>query len=146
MTERNFYQTKQKKLIYDFFLKNPHRQFSAKEVFDCVKSQAEIGESTVYRLIKRLTDDGDIRRFNGKNVKSVVYQFADKGDHCHEHFHLKCENCGELIHLDCGLVKEFEKHLGINHGFSIDHLKTVVYGICGACDKKHKEKEYDKTV
>ncbi len=146
MNSRNSYKTKQKQMIYDFFAANPDRQFSAKEVSDSVKKQAEIGESTVYRLIKKLTEDGEIRRFSGKNVKSVVYQFANQSEHCHEHFHLKCSGCGELIHLDCGLVKEFENHMNSHHGFTIDHVKTIIYGTCAACGKMKKEQKNEKTI
>lgn len=140
MNGRSSYQTKQKQIIYDFFAANPDRQFSAKEVSDSVKKQAKIGESTVYRLIKTMTDSGEIRRFSGKNVKSVVYQFANQNEHCREHFHLKCTGCGELIHLDCGLVKDFEKHMNSHHGFAIDHVKTIIYGTCANCIKTKEEK------
>jgi len=136
MERKNSYQTKQKSVIYDFFAKNPERQYSAKEVFENIRESEEIGESTVYRLIKKLTEDGEIRRFSGKDVKSVVYQYADKNEKCHEHFHLKCVNCGVLTHLDCGIVKDFEKHLGSHHGFSVDHMKTVIYGQCAQCTAK----------
>lgn len=145
MNDRNSYNTKQKQLIYDFFAANPDRQFSAKEVSNSVKQQAKIGESTVYRLIKKLTEDGEIRRFSGKDVKAVVYQFANQSEHCHEHFHLKCTGCGELIHLDCGLVKEFEAHMTSHHGFSIDHLKTIIFGTCANCANK-KEIKHETNI
>ena len=103
MNDRNSYNTKQKQLIYDFFAANPDRQFSAKEVSNSVKQQAKIGESTVYRLIKK------------------------------------------LIHLDCGLVKEFEAHMTSHHGFSIDHLKTIIYGTCANCANK-KEIKHETTI
>ncbi len=136
MNRSHQYQTKQKQMIYAFFAANPNRQFSAKEVADNLKTRTQIGESTVYRLIKKLSEDGEIRRFHGKNSKSVVYQFAGKGAHCDRHFHLKCSGCGKLIHLDCALIKEFEAHMGSHHDFSIDHTKTVIYGTCGTCSEK----------
>ena len=135
METKQHYNTKQKQVIYTFFAQNPHCQFSAKEVSARVKQQAQIGESTVYRLIKQLTEDGEIRRFNGKDVKSVVYQFADKGDQCHAHFHLKCSGCGQLIHLDCALMKDFSAHIDSHHGFLVDQGKTVIYGTCAHCNK-----------
>ena len=136
MKQANGYQTRQKQIIYAFFAENPHFQFSAKEVASQLKQTAQIGESTVYRLIKKLTEDGEIRRFHGKNGKAVVYQFAGKSAHCDAHFHLKCSDCGQLFHLDCGLVKDFEAHMDSHHGFFIDHTKTVIYGTCAHCHKK----------
>lgn len=146
MIDRSSYHTKQKQLIYDFFAANPEKQFSTEEIFHSLEQNAVIGKSTVYRLIKKMTESGEIRRFSGKNVKSVVYQFASKNEHCHEHFHLKCTGCGELIHLDCGLVKDFENHMGSRHGFSIDHVKTIIYGTCANCGNTKKEKTHEKNV
>ena len=60
-------------------------------------------------------------------------------------FRLKCTGCGELIHLDCGLVKEFEAHMTSHHGFSIDHLKTIIYGTCANCVNK-KEIKHETTI
>lgn len=141
MNKKASYHTKQKQLLYDFFAAHPDKQFSAREIADLIKEKAEIGESTVYRLIKKLTEDGELRRFSGKNVKSVVYQFAGQSEHCHEHFHLKCTDCGELIHLDCELLKSFETHMGEHHGFVIDPVKTIFYGVCADCAKHSKEAE-----
>ena len=138
MQEKNSYHTKQKQSVLDFFALHPHKQFSAKEIAEQVKEQSKIGESTVYRLIKKLTESGEIRRFSGKNVKSVVYQYAGNHEHCHEHFHLKCTECGEFIHLDCKLMKTFGDHCSAHHGFTIDPLKTVFYGVCEACNSEAK--------
>ena len=139
MQEKNSYRTRQKQSVLDFFAAHPHTQFSAKEIAECVKAQSNIGESTVYRLIKKLTDSGEIRRFSGKNVKSVVYQYTGNHEHCHEHFHLKCTECGEFIHLDCKLMKSFGEHCSEHHGFRIDPMKTVFYGVCSACAGHQKE-------
>ena len=140
MRDKTSYRTKQKELLYAFLKAHPEKQYSAKEITALIKEHhADIGESTVYRLIKNLTDEGVLRRFSGKNAKSVVYQFAGQNEHCHEHFHLKCTDCGELIHLDCELLKSFEKHMGAHHGFSIDPVKTIFYGVCASCGKSQKK-------
>lgn len=141
MQETHSYRTKQKQLVLSFLAANPNMQYSAKEIAESIKKEAEIGESTVYRLIKKLTESGQIRRFSGKNGKSVVYQYAGQNGHCHEHFHLKCTNCGEFIHLDCKAVKSFEKHCFQHHGFMIDPMKTVFYGLCAFCAKSQEEAE-----
>ncbi len=140
MKERTSYRTKQKEMLYAFFKGHPEKQFSAKQIADGIKAQGatDIGESTVYRLIKHLTDEGVLRRFNGKNAKNVVYQFAGQNEHCRKHFHLKCTDCGELIHLDCHLLKSFEEHMGAHHGFSIDPVKTIFYGVCASCKNNQK--------
>lgn len=133
------YRTKQKQLVLQFLANHPNTQFSAKEIAMRIQEVAEIGDSTVYRLIKNMTESGELRRFHGKNGKSVVYQYTDKTEHCHEHFHLKCTDCGEFIHLDCDLIKSFEEHCTRHHGFVIDPMKTVFYGLCEPCARKKQE-------
>lgn len=146
MYHRGSYNTKQKQLIYHFFAANPDRQFSAKEVAAHIKKQEKIGESTVYRLIAKLTQEGELRRFSGKNVKSVVYQFARQDVHCDNHFHLKCTSCGRLIHLECALFKDFEEHMDTRHGFAIDNVKTILYGTCANCNKTKKEQLHESSL
>lgn len=139
MQEKHPYHTKQKDKLLSFLATHPHKQFSAKEIALCVKKEGNIGESTVYRLIKKLTETGEIRRFHGQDGKTVVYQYANRNKHCHEHFHLKCTDCGELIHLDCSLMKSFSEHCTQDHGFQIDPVKTIFYGLCAACTKGKEE-------
>ncbi len=139
MGEKVTYQTKQKQILYDFLLVHADKQFSAREIAGRIKEENKIGESTVYRLIKNLTDEGVLRRFNGSNGKSVVYQFAGQTGHCHEHFHLKCSDCGALVHLDCNLLNSFRAHMGEHHGFLLDPVKTIFYGSCAHCAKQKTE-------
>lgn len=130
------YQTKQKRKLLEFFASHPDAQFSAREIADQIKSTSKIGESTVYRLIKTMTESGVLRRFHGKDTKSVVYQFAGNTTHCHQHFHLKCGECGELVHLNCELLSAFSAHMNEHHGFCLDPVQTILYGTCAACSEK----------
>ena len=55
---------------------------------------------------------------------------------------MKCELCGRLIHLECDELEELGGHLKAEHGFVINPLRTVFYGLCTDCaDKKVKEDE-----
>ena len=38
-----------------------------------------------------------------------------------------------------GLMKSFEKHCSAHHGFRIDPMKTVFYGVCASCAGRQKE-------
>ena len=60
----------------------------------------------------------------------------ENSDECLEHFHLKCIECGKLIHIDCNYMKSLDEHILQHHGFKVDNSRTVLYGICNSCNEK----------
>ena len=50
-------------------------------------------------------------------------------------YHCKCEKCGKLIHLQCNEVESLKQHMMEHHGFEMDSLRIVFYGICSECKK-----------
>lgn len=127
------YNTKQKTILINFLKNNTNRQFSINEIAKGVENSG-IGKSTVYRQMSNLLEEGIVRRYRGQG-KTVVYQYADKDMGCHKHFHLKCSDCGKIIHLDCHHIMNLMGHITEEHGFSIDMANTVLYGRCNGCRK-----------
>ena len=91
-----------------------------------------VGQTTVYRHLEKLAAEGKIRKY-AIGGKSACYQYIDNEKNCREHFHLKCEHCGSLIHADCDFLDEIERHLLHKHKFQINMVKTVFYGTCKNC-------------
>lgn len=128
------YNTKQRALILDF-LKESSAHVSAKEIALHLEEQGvSVGTATIYRTLDRLCEQGVVRKFVIDERGGACYQYAENGD-CSNHFHLKCINCGSLIHIDCDFVAEMEKHFFDDHGFTVSSGKTVIYGVCSACSK-----------
>lgn len=104
-------------------------------VSDVVKKLSEeenaIGQATVYRAILRLEKSGELRKYTVDGTTAACYQRAE--ERCREHFHLKCESCGRLIHVECDELTKISSHISSHHGFEIDPSKTVFYGICENC-------------
>ncbi|MDR2135532.1 MAG: transcriptional repressor [Treponema sp.] len=92
-----------------------------------------IGQTTIYRHLERLAAAGIVRKYVLGDGKSACYQYVGDRAACREHFHLVCERCGALIHVDCDLLEELRAHLLLEHKFQLDMLKTVFYGTCAAC-------------
>lgn len=92
-----------------------------------------VGRTTVYRFVEKLSDEGVLRKFTMPQGESSCYQFVGNDNHCHEHFHLKCEKCGSLIHMDCDEMNSLAEHIKSHHGFYLNPLKTVIYGVCEGC-------------
>lgn len=129
--DRSNYNTKQCDEIVEFFSKHRGKCFSAKEI---IKSgEIKSGEATVYRTLSKLAERGVLKRFTGGSA-GACYQLAESAD-CDKHFHLKCEKCGKLIHVDCGFMAEIKGHIEEKHDFYVDLGKTVFYGLCGVCAK-----------
>lgn len=131
------YNTKQKSRLIDFFKKNASSQLSVNEIISGVCGDGDTGKSTIYRLISKMAEDGTLLRMHGEDSKSVLYQYVGEGTHCGEHFHLKCKECGRLIHLDCHHLENIGMHIAEEHKFIIDTKKTVFYGICENCTNKN---------
>lgn len=133
MKERTSYQTRQRKRLLAFFEEHPDRQFTSAELTAVLCSENGSGKSTVYRQLQQLTEEGILKRFRGENAQSVLYQYVGKHHECERHFHLKCTDCGTLVHLDCDHMQTLQQHILADHQFFIDPSVTVLYGVCRAC-------------
>ena len=129
------YNTKQSKLVYNFLENNPHKHFSAEEVYFALISDGNnIGRTTVYRQLDKLCDEKKARKFLSGDNNACCYQF--ESEHCHNHYHLKCSSCGTLIHTECDFLDKLASHVFNDHQFKIDGSRTVLYGICEDCGKE----------
>lgn len=124
----NNYKTKQRDEIIEFFNAHRGKCYTAK---DLIKSgEVSSGEATVYRTLSKLAGQGILKRFTDGDA--ACYQL-NESEECSTHFHLKCEKCGKLIHMDCGFMGVVNRHIEQNHCFFVDIGKTVFYGLCGEC-------------
>ena len=73
------------------------------------------------------------QKFHITHSKFIGGLKNNESESCHYHFHLKCLRCGQLIHMDCRLMKEMQKHIETDHGFLVDSGKSVLYGLCPKC-------------
>ncbi len=138
-TEKNIYKTSQREILLYFLRAHRDEEFSTEEITGALCGEA-IGKSTVYRLISKLCEDGEVLRTRGAGGKKILYRYIDKEHACDEHFHLKCRGCGKIIHLDCELMSEFTEHIAGEHGFRLDPKSTVINGVCLECEKKENDK------
>ena len=89
------------------------------------------GKSTVYRLMSKLVSDGSVRKISDPKTRHLTYQNIHSG-HCSEHMHLKCKECGKLIHLDEETSRNFERQIKCSRGFALDE-GALLFGVCGSC-------------
>lgn len=140
------YKTRQSEKIREFLKANPRKHFTAYDVCDYFKEKGEaIGTTTVYRQLDALVKEGTIKKYVFEENSSACFEYVEEHDaehHC-TCYHLKCTECGKLIHLNCEEIGMFERHIAEHHGFKIDSVRTVFYGLCADCagHAEHTEKE-----
>ena len=98
-----------------------------------VEENNPVNKTTIYRYLDKLEADGNVIKYTDENGKKATYQYVDRAHHCEDHLHLKCLNCGRVIHLDCEFMDTIAEHIAEDHGFSIQCRSSVIYGYCQEC-------------
>jgi Fur family ferric uptake transcriptional regulator len=128
------YNTAQGKATLEYLASLGGKHVTAAQVAEHFgKAKPSIGLTTVYRHLERLVEDGHVRKYFIDGVSSACYQHVTDDENCPERFHLKCESCGALLHLECEVLDEVQRHVREEHSFSIDKGKIVFYGKCADC-------------
>ncbi len=127
--------TKQKSLILDS-LKKSASHVTADELIDMLKtSGGKVSRATVYRYLRELEESGKVMKYSLGEKNCSCYRYIGENSDCSEHYHLMCESCGRLEHIESDVIKSFAESAKKSFGFEIDEGKTVFYGKCRSCLK-----------
>jgi Fur family ferric uptake transcriptional regulator len=128
------YRSKGSQLIEQFGKAHKDQSFSAGEIVDYVKSEGlNVNTATIYRSLDRMSEDGLLLKFKPQDSDSVVYQYKGLHQHCDHHMHMRCRQCGKLIHLECEFAAAFIKKIEEEYGFTIEPTITSLGGLCSNC-------------
>ncbi len=136
------YRTRQQDLLLSYLKEMQGTHFTAEDLrIHFEQSGTPLGTATLYRHLEKLVSDGLVNKYIIDEHSAACFEYI--GDSCHEkapevHFHLKCEVCGILIHLECDELACISAHLQKEHGFTLNPLRTVFYGVCAKCAKKEE--------
>lgn len=126
---KNSYNTEQKKLILECLKENSDSYISVEDILNYLnKKGLQVGTTTIYRYLNFLEKEGAVRI---ENIKTTRY-FQYIVENCKNHYHIKCEKCGKIEHLECEEIISLCTHIKKEHDFVISQ-KNVIYGICGLC-------------
>jgi Fur family ferric uptake transcriptional regulator len=95
-----------------------------------------LNKTTIYRYLDRLEESGDVVKYTGDDGRKALFQLVDKANRCDQHLHLKCVECGNLIHMDGPPMSALAEKVYTDHGFMIQCRNSVIYGLCRECLKK----------
>ena len=130
------YQTRQKQTILNLFKDNDDRHLTVEEIKSLLDEKGEVVSiATIYRKVDELAKEGLIQKIVFDNTSKACYQYKSHDD-CMDHFHLICEKCGKLIHMDCDEVEHIVNHISKDHNFKVNKSRVSFYGICDECRGK----------
>ena len=124
------YNTQQRKSLIDFLSRNSDKAFTIEEII-CSMGEGRLSQSTAYRLMTKLVEDGLVHRSVKGNSRNSVYQFISESK-CEGHLHVKCTDCGKVFHLDSGISSHIKHDIKDSADFVIDN-QSVLLGKCGKC-------------
>ena len=139
VSQRSNYKTKQKEILINYFKSSPGVHITAGDVCEHCKSVGEnIGQSTVYRQLEKLVDEGIINKYIIDPGSPACFEYVGEDSHQDSDvcFHCKCEKCGKLIHMHCEELEEMGLHIMKEHGFKVDAVRTIIYGLCEECSRE----------
>ena len=136
LKETGFKITPQRRAIIEILLKNDSKHLSSEEIYDLVRVNCpEIGLATVYRTMQLLDEVGAISKLN-LDDGCIRYELNLNDEHCHNHHHLICKSCGEIIEVKEDLLDEIENKIQEIYKFSILDHDVKFYGTCENCSSK----------
>ena len=135
------YDTKQREMILVCLRENQSGHLTADEIYDMLKKyDLKVGRATLYRFLKVMEESGEIKKYRFSEKSAACYQYLGKDTVCNSHYHLMCENCSRVIHLESPQLDSFIDGIEKDERFRIDVKKTVFYGICDQCGNNLQEK------
>jgi Fur family ferric uptake transcriptional regulator len=99
------------------------------ELFEAAASRLPgLSLSTVYRGLDSLNEAGIVQHahFHGSTRSYFLAEHAN-------HAHLVCEQCGQVISLDDGVIDELLTAMQAEHGYVVDPAHIALVGTCAPC-------------
>jgi Fur family ferric uptake transcriptional regulator len=128
------YTTKQHQAVLRCLEQRPGQALTAIQVAEALRQGGcPVGLATVYRQLEKLEEAGRVHRV--PTEEGAFYQYCPRpADHgCSL---LRCQECGRIVHLDCGRLEDLYRHLEAAHHFRIDPRRTVLTGRCAVCEEQ----------
>jgi Fur family ferric uptake transcriptional regulator len=133
--------TAQRDLILDTFLRTEDH-LSSEDLYRLVKKDdPSIGQTTVYRTLKLLTEAGLAREVRfGDGV--THYEHNYKHDH---HDHMICSKCGRVIEFFSAELEAIQDAMAAKHRFQVTQHLLRIIGVCAECRREMKEAGENRT-
>src|SRR5215217_7271853 len=133
--------TSQRDLILEVFLRT-EEHLSNEDLYRLVQQEDHsIGQTTVYRTLKLLTEAGlarEVRFGDGR----THYEHNYKHQH---HDHMICMECGEIIEFFSAELEAIQDAVAAKHRFEIKQHLLRLLGVCANCRREARERKKQET-
>jgi Fur family ferric uptake transcriptional regulator len=127
--------TGQRDLILEVFLRT-EKHLSSEDLYNLVKKEdANIGQTTVYRTLKLLTEAGlarEVRFGDGR----THYEHNYKHEH---HDHMICIECGKIIEFLSPELEALQDKMAEKYKFELTSHSLRMWGYCSDCSKARRK-------
>lgn len=121
--------TAQRDLIMDIFLRTEDHLTSEDLYWLVQKEDQSVGNTTVYRTLKLLTEAGLAREVRfGDNKTYYEHHY----NHQH-HDHMICTECGKVIEFFSQEIESLQDEMAEKFGFVPTHHSLRLWGVCSDC-------------
>ncbi len=121
--------TAQRDLILEVFLRTKEH-LSSEDLYDLVKKEdPTVGQTTVYRTLKLLSEAGLAREV----------RFGDGRTHYEHHFnrehhdHMICTECGKVVEFFSSELEAMQDEIAAKHNFILTQHSMRLLGLCEDC-------------
>ena len=133
------YKTKQMRELLTFLKSVQGSHVTVNDICEYFQAKGiAVGTTTIYRHLEKMVKEGVVAKYvvNGNSSACFEYIGSRERENQTVSYHCKCGKCGKLIHLQCNEVESLKQHMMNHHGFEMDALRTVFYGICSECKER----------
>ena len=134
--------TAQRDLILDVFLRT-EKHLSSEDLYRLVQAEdPSIGQTTVYRTLKLLSEAGlarEVRFGDGR----THYEHNYKHQH---HDHMICMECGEIIEFFSAELEAIQDAMAAKHHFEVKQHLLRILGICAKCRRAARLRKKEATA
>lgn len=124
--------TKQRSLIFEFFMKSEDHLSAEAFCAKIKEHDPSIGQATVYRMLKLLTESGIARKLEMGNGLAVYERSAGRS----HHDHLICDRCFKTVEFHDADIERRQDELARRYGFTLTGHKMFLFGLCPDCAGK----------
>ena len=131
------YITRQRRALLAFLSQRPEQLFSAEELMLALGQQGEnVGLATVYRNLDKMVSQDMLARIIPSDGSGAKYEYLETRALPDSHYHMVCEECGRILHINSSRLAQLADHIESDHDFVLDSRRTILYGRCRQCAKK----------
>ena len=132
--------TRQKRAILDCLAAAGGKHLTAETLgIRLREAGAPVGQATIYRVLKALELEGLVQRHFVADHAGACFRYVGDKPDCAIHFHLVCENCGGVAHIESEILERFLVDIHKKRSFSVDRQRVSFSGKCASCRKEKKQ-------